>query len=179
MSGDVLSQQTHRRALVGVPWQLAAAGTWKGMPGPGCQPPPGLQGPSSASASCSQSGGVETVLPGPHAGRTGSQGQRPAHWKGPRTQRGARGSALPAGGRAPSSRFSGGSIAHTAGSIENTHGVTSHLRKRSRTSCEPGPGAACPLPSLGQHVGLPVPGSMLSSSGPSAWTQLLVEAGSV
>lgn len=48
MSGDVLSQQTHRRALVGGPWQLAAAGTWKGMPGPGCQPPPGLQGPSSA-----------------------------------------------------------------------------------------------------------------------------------
>lgn len=33
MSGDVLSQQTHRRALVGVPWQLAAAGTGKGMPG--------------------------------------------------------------------------------------------------------------------------------------------------
>lgn len=27
MSGDVLSQQTHRRALVGVLWQLAAAGT--------------------------------------------------------------------------------------------------------------------------------------------------------
>lgn len=122
-------------------------------------------------SSCSQSGGVETELPGPRAGRTGPEGQRPAHWKGPRTQRGARGSALPGGGRAPSSRFPGAQVAHIAGSLENTHGVTSHLRKRSRTCCEPGPGAACPLPSLGQHVGLPVTGSLLSSSprGHSCW----------
>lgn len=27
VSGDVLSQQTHRRALIGVPWQPAAAST--------------------------------------------------------------------------------------------------------------------------------------------------------
>lgn len=43
VSGDVWSQQTHRRALVGVPWQ-PAPGT--GMSGTGRPPPPGPQGPS-------------------------------------------------------------------------------------------------------------------------------------
>lgn len=43
VSGDVWSQQTHRRALVGVPWQ-PAPGT--GMSGTGRPPPPGPRGPS-------------------------------------------------------------------------------------------------------------------------------------
>lgn len=43
VSGDVWSQQTHRRALVGVPWQ-PAPGT--GMSGTSRPPPPGPRGPS-------------------------------------------------------------------------------------------------------------------------------------
>lgn len=70
MSGDVLSQQTHRRALVGVPWQPALgrecpdwlpATTWPA----GTQRKEGSRRPSPTSSSCSQSGGLEAVLPGP------------------------------------------------------------------------------------------------------------------
>lgn len=80
MSDDVLSQQTHRRALVGVPWQLAAAGTWEGnaqdwLPATtwpaetqrkaavALAPPPAPVPRVEVWKLCSQ---------GPHAGRTGS-----------------------------------------------------------------------------------------------------------
>lgn len=69
MSGDVrvLSQQTHRRALVGVPWQLAAAGT----PGRECL---GLAG--SHHLACGDP--VERRAPGGGRGHTHRQAASPA-----------------------------------------------------------------------------------------------------
>lgn len=59
VSGDVWSQQTHRRALVGVPWQ-PAPGT--GMSGTGRPPPPGPRGPSGEA---SRAGAARSPAPLP------------------------------------------------------------------------------------------------------------------
>lgn len=164
MSGDVLSQQTHRTALVGVPWQLAAAGALgRECPGlaashhlagghPAGRRAPGAGGdhshrrpsPSPASPSCFPSGGLGTAprahVPGGIVGPDGPGTLTLGRTRGP-----ARG-----GDRGSESFLEGGGALGDSSSPP-----LQEYRKNSRHSfgsekaCEPGsgPGPHC-LPSL-------------------------------
>lgn len=64
VSGDMLSQQTHRRALVGVPWQPATASTEDGNARDWLPAAAGPRGPSGK-ASRAGSPAPQPVSPGP------------------------------------------------------------------------------------------------------------------